>query len=115
MIVIIDPGKDVYCKEWKYIDNKFQVITQSKCISKRLVSLLSDWDIVLTHINIKHSQSAQFQADLKNPINAHVLEIVLQWAILVSIEMRYKVLCVTDRMSCISQHNWPINQYVKQI
>lgn len=54
------------------------MITQSKCISKRFVSLLSDWDIVLIHINIKHTQSAQFQADLKNPINAHVLEIILQ-------------------------------------
>ena len=60
VVVNINLGKNVFCKEWKYIDNKFQVVTQSKCIGELLESLESEWDIiVLTHINVKEIQSAQ--------------------------------------------------------
>ena len=60
VVVNINLGKNVFCKEWKYIDNKFQVVTQSKCIGELLESLESEWDIiVLTHINAKEIQSAQ--------------------------------------------------------
>ena len=37
-------------------------------------SLMSELDIILTNINIKHIQSAQFQADLENT-NACILQI----------------------------------------
>ena len=42
-------------------------MTQSKCISELLESLLSEWDNVLTHINIKRIQNTKFQVDLENP------------------------------------------------
>lgn len=59
-IMNIDPGKNVLCKEWKYIDIKFQVMTQRKYIGGLLESLVGEWDFVLTHINIKCIQTAQF-------------------------------------------------------
>ena len=48
-----DHGKNIFCKEWKYIDNKSQVITQSQCAGKLVGSSVRAWDIVLTHVNIK--------------------------------------------------------------
>ena len=67
VILNVDPRKNVFNKEWKYIDNKFQVMTQSKCVSGLSESLESVWDVVLTTINNKRIQSAQFQVNLENP------------------------------------------------
>ena len=39
---------------------KFQVMTQRKYIGGLLESLVGEWDFVLTHINIKCIQTAQF-------------------------------------------------------
>ena len=39
-----------------------------------LESFLSEWDIALTHINIKPIQNAQIQSELKNP-NVHISQI----------------------------------------
>ena len=49
-------------------------MTQSKCVSELLESLLSEWDNVLTHINIKRIQNTKFQVDLENP-NVPICEI----------------------------------------
>ena len=42
-------------------------MTQSKCVSGLSENLESEWDVVLTTINNKHIQSAQFQVNLENP------------------------------------------------
>ena len=74
MILNIDSGKNVLCKEWNYIDNKFQALTQSKCVHELLENSVSQCDIALTHINIKQIQSVEFQADLEN-LNVCVLQV----------------------------------------
>ena len=55
-------------QEWKYIDNKFQLMTQIKCVVKLLDSLVSECDIVLNHINMKQIQSTQFQVELEKKL-----------------------------------------------
>ena len=40
VIVNINPGKNIFLQKCKYIDNKFQVITQSKCVVELLGSLV---------------------------------------------------------------------------
>ena len=49
-------------------------MTQSKCVSELLDNLLSEWDSVLTHINIKRIKNTKFQVDLENP-NVLICEI----------------------------------------
>ena len=47
MIVNFALGKNVFCKEWNYFDNKFQVMTQCKCVgilSKSFGTLSWDTD-----------------------------------------------------------------------
>ena len=55
-------------QEWKYTDNKFQLMIQIKCVVKPLDSLVSEWGIALTHINIKQIQSTQFQVELEKKL-----------------------------------------------
>ena len=48
-------------------------MTQNKCVLELLESLVCEWDIVLTHVNIKYIQNFQFQADLESR-NIHILQ-----------------------------------------
>ena len=50
VIVNIDSGNNVVCKEWKYTGNKVQVIFQSKCVGELLEGLVNEWDIVLGRV-----------------------------------------------------------------
>ena len=52
---------------------KLQRMTQSKCVDEPLESLVSEWDTVLIHLNIKLLKSAQCQADMEIP-NLHILQ-----------------------------------------
>ena len=91
---------------------KFQVMTQSKCIGELIE--FSEWmghSIVLTHINIKHTQSAQFQADLEI-LRSTFYKLILQWVTLVSIKMKYWVTCGAARVSWFSLQHWPVNQHI---